>query len=48
MKNPYEVLRSKEQERDRIRREVEALKIAAQLLGDEEDPLREQPHIDMN
>jgi hypothetical protein len=48
MKNPYEVLRSKEQERDRLRREVEALKIAAQLLGDEDEAAREEQRIDLN
>jgi hypothetical protein len=36
MKNPYEVLRSKEQELSRIRKEVEALRIAVNLLGEEE------------
>lgn len=36
MKNPYEVLRSKEQELSKIRKEVEALRIAASLLGDED------------
>lgn len=36
MKNPYEVLRSKEQELSRIRKEVEALRIAARLLGEEQ------------
>ncbi len=35
MKNPMEVLRMKEQEITRVRKEVEALRIAAQLLGDE-------------
>jgi hypothetical protein len=36
MKNPYEVLRCKEQELSRIRKEVEALRIAARLLGEEQ------------
>jgi hypothetical protein len=35
MKNPYEVIRVKEQEMNQIRKEVEALRIAARLLGDE-------------
>jgi hypothetical protein len=39
MKNPYEVLRAKEQELIRIRKEMEALRIAARLLG-AEDPAR--------
>jgi hypothetical protein len=37
MKNPYDVLRTKEQELVRIRKEVEALKVVARLLG-AEDP----------
>ena len=36
MKNPYELLRTKEQELSRIRKEVEALRIAARLIGEEE------------
>ena len=36
MKNPYDVLRMKEQEILRVKREIEALRIAAKLLG--EDP----------
>jgi hypothetical protein len=37
MKNPYDVLRAKEQEMIRIRKEMEALRLAARLLG-AEDP----------
>lgn len=37
MKNPYEVLRMKEQELIKIRKEMEALRMAARLLG-AEDP----------
>ena len=37
MKNPYDVLRTKEQELVRVRKEVEALKVVARLLG-AEDP----------
>ena len=36
MKNPYEVLRAKEQELIRIRKEMDALRIAARLIGAEE------------
>jgi hypothetical protein len=36
MKNPYDVLRMKEQEILRVKREIEALRITARLLG--EDP----------
>ena len=32
MKNPYDVLRSKEQELTRVRKEVEALRVATRLL----------------
>ncbi len=39
MKNPYEVMRMKEQEMVRIRKEMEALRIAARLLG-AEDPAK--------
>jgi len=41
MKNPYEVLRVKEQELLRVRKEVDALRIAARLL-DAEDSGAEQ------
>src|ERR1039457_6388715 len=37
MKNPYEVLRMKEQELMQIRKEMDALRISARLLG-AEDP----------
>lgn len=40
MKNPYEVLKSKEQEMTRVKKEVEALRVAARLLGgDESTPI---------
>jgi hypothetical protein len=35
MKNPIEVLRSKEQDLLRVKEEIEALRVAARLLGDE-------------
>ncbi len=38
MKDPYEVLKAKEQEMIRIRKEMEALRLAARLLG-AEDPV---------
>ena len=34
MKNPLEVLRSKEKELSRVKEEVAALRVAARLLGD--------------
>jgi hypothetical protein len=39
MKNPYEVMRTKEQEMVRIRKEMEALRIAARLL-EADDPAK--------
>jgi hypothetical protein len=36
MKNPYDVLRTKEQEMLRVRKEMDALRIAARLLGTED------------
>lgn len=41
MKNPYDVLRTKEQELTRVRKEIEALRIAARLLGAEEPAMIE-------
>jgi hypothetical protein len=35
MKNIYDVLRSKEQELVRVRKEIEALRVAARLLSDD-------------
>jgi len=37
MKNPYDVLRAKEQELMRVRKEMEALRIAVRLLGAEDN-----------
>jgi hypothetical protein len=33
MKNPYDVLRTKEQELLKVRKEMDALRIAARLMG---------------
>ena len=38
MKDPFEVLRQKEKDLDRIRKEIEVLRIAAPLLSEETDP----------
>jgi hypothetical protein len=38
MKNPFEVLKSKEQEMAKVRKEVDALRIAMRLMGDENAP----------
>ena len=43
MKNPYEVMRIKEQQIQTIKKEIEALRIAARLLGGEEPPSAEEP-----
>ena len=43
MKNPYDVLRMKEQELIRVKKEMEALRMAARLL-DAEDPEAEDGH----
>jgi len=37
MKDPFDVLRSKEQELDQLKKEVDALRIAAELLADENE-----------
>jgi hypothetical protein len=39
MKNPMEVLRSKEQELVKVRKEVEALRVTARLLSDDVPPV---------
>jgi hypothetical protein len=36
MKNPMEVLRTKEQELAKVRKEVEALRVTLRLLGEED------------
>jgi len=36
MKNPFEVLRSKEEELARVKEEVAALRVVARMLSDEE------------
>jgi len=41
MKNPYDVLRMKEQELIRVRKEMDALRVAARLL-DAEDTAKAQ------
>jgi hypothetical protein len=53
MKNPLEVLRSKEQQLLQVRREIEALRMALPLLGEEGDitpaamstPVRVPPRV---
>jgi hypothetical protein len=43
MKTPSEVLLMKELELQRVKKEIEALRIAVQLLGDEKAPAAEPP-----
>jgi hypothetical protein len=38
MRNPYQVLREKEREFERVKREVEALRLVGPLLEDEDTP----------
>ncbi len=48
MKNPYDVLRMKEQELVRVRKEMDALRVAAQLLDAEDSAVAKsepQPKI---
>jgi hypothetical protein len=40
MKNPMDVLRAKEQELTKVKREIEALRVALPLLGEDEDSVR--------
>jgi hypothetical protein len=42
MKNPFEVLRTKEQEVAKIKREIDALRITIQLIGDDKMPHGDQ------
>jgi hypothetical protein len=37
MKNPLDVLRMKEEEIERVKKEIEALQITARLLGESEE-----------
>jgi hypothetical protein len=43
MKNPMDVLRIKEQEITRVKKEIDALRIAAQLCGEEPQPSKGHP-----
>jgi hypothetical protein len=43
MKNVYEVLRQKELELTRLEKEVEALRVAAPLLSEEQEKIAEAP-----
>jgi uncharacterized protein YajQ (UPF0234 family) len=41
MKNPFEVLKNKEQEMVKVRKEIDALRVAIRLIGDEVRPSAE-------
>lgn len=43
MKSPVEVLLMKELELQRLKKEIEALRITAKLLGDEKQPVAQVP-----
>ena len=42
MKNPLEVLRTKEQELLKVKKEIDALRITVRLLGEESSPAPNQ------
>jgi hypothetical protein len=46
MKNPFEVLRTKEQEIVKIKREIDALRITIQLIADDKSNSGE-PKVDL-
>jgi hypothetical protein len=54
MKNPYEVLKAKEQDLLRVRKEMDALRIAALLMDADDsgaaraDPQSKQRRVDMS
>jgi hypothetical protein len=45
MKNPFEVLKSKEQEVAKVKKEINALRVAIQLIGDEKSSA--DPKVDL-
>ena len=46
MKNPFEVLKSKEQEVAQIKKEISALRVTIRLIGDEKSPVTD-PKVDL-
>jgi hypothetical protein len=46
MKNPFEVLKSKEQEVAQVKKEINALRVTIQLIGDEKSP-GPDPKVDL-
>jgi len=47
MKNPFEVLKSKEQEMVKVRKEVDALRVTIRLIGDEKGASAAEPKVDL-
>jgi hypothetical protein len=46
MKNPFDVLKSKEQEVAQVKKEINALRVTIQLIGDEKAPMTD-PKVDL-
>jgi hypothetical protein len=47
MKNPFEVLKSKEQEMVKVRKEVDALRVTLRLIGDENASPAAESKVDL-
>jgi hypothetical protein len=47
MKNPFEVLKSKEQEMVKVRKEVDALRVTIRLIGDEKAAAASEAKVDL-
>ena len=45
MKNVYEVLRQKELELSRLKKEIEALRVAAPLLSEDNEARHDEPNL---
>lgn len=46
MKNPFEVLKTKEQEVAQVKKEINALRVTIQLIGDEKSAVSD-PKVDL-
>jgi hypothetical protein len=47
MKNPFEVLKSKEQEVAKVKKEVDALRVTIRLIGDENPAAASDAKVDL-
>ena len=47
MKNPFEVLKSTEQEVAKVKKEVDALRVAIRLIGDENHASAPEAKVDL-